>query len=229
MKYLSFILVSLLCLSCNIKKEEARIEGSKHREVKNDTSKLKTTGIVDSIKFLSGDIIQPCDEIQTFVSDIEKVKWVSDTNRLKEVGIYNELDRSQIKFFNTKPFYNIHFENSKINQAYNTETFKDDLDSLDFELFKSVNNIFGYFYRKRTESDLIADGVIEQWEFENEEQAEKALKNIRRSGFIIYFNTQPYFCRLRNNLIIFQTRAMAFSYEQRLLFEKFVKEKEASL
>jgi len=75
---------------------------------------------------------------------------------------------------------------------------------------------------------VISDGVIEQWKFESEEQeeqADKAIRQILKPGFTVYFNTNPYFYRIRNKLIIFQSRAMAFRYDQKPVFEKFVKEK----
>ena len=141
------------------------------------------------------------------------------------MGIYGELNRQKIEYFNDRPFYSISFENSRLNKAYNAEIYKRHFDSLDFELFKGVKNIWGYFYRDKEATDWISDGVIEQWEFESEEQADKALREILQPGFIVYFNTNPYFCRIRNKLIIFQSRSMAFSYDQKPVFEKFVKEK----
>lgn len=167
----------------------------------------------------------PCIELQEFVVDIENIKWVSDTNRLKKAGLYRELNRQKVKHFNDKPFYPISFENSQLSRTYSSEMEDVYFDSLDFELFKGVQNIWGFFYRDKEATDWITDGVIEQWEFENEDKANQALQQIRRPGSIIYFNTNPYFCRIRNMLIIFQTRAMAFSYDQKPIFEKFVREK----
>mgnify|MGYP000218156427 CR=1 FL=1 len=58
----------------------------------------------------------------------------------------------------------------------------------------------------------------------NLRNAKKALRQIKKVGFIVYFNTNPYFCRIRNNLIIFQSRAMGFSHDQKPIFESFIKE-----
>lgn len=164
----------------------------------------------------------PCIELQEFVIEIEKLNWVSDPARLNKVRIYDELEKQKVEYFNGRPFYPIYFENSRLNKMYDVEFYRSHFDSLDVELFKGVKNIWGYFYRDKDAVEWISDGVIEQWEFESENQADKALKQIQGPGFIIYFNTNPYFCRLRNKLIIFQSRAMAFSYDQKAIFEKFV-------
>lgn len=193
----------------------------------NDTTAQSLEGKTENEDSYSNVLITntPCIELQEFAVEIEHLRWIPDPNRLDKVGIYQELIRADLKYFNSSPFYPINFENSQLNKAYSPGVHESLFDSLDFELFKEVNNIWGYFYRDQEASDWISDGVIEQWEFDTEQKALKALNAIRNPGFIIYFNTNPYFCRIRNKLIIFQTRAMAFSYDQKPLFEKFVKEK----
>jgi hypothetical protein len=170
--------------------------------------------------------IQPCEELQKFVKEIEKLNWVSDTARINSKRIYSELNAEKINYFNGSPFYHIEFENSRINKFFtiNIEFPEMIFDSIHYELFKSVEIIFGYYYRDKNNSNWISDGVIEQWQFQDETLAQKALEEIKKNGSIIYFNTKPYFCRLRNNLIIFQTRASAFSYDQKHVFKKFVED-----
>lgn len=108
---------------------------------------------------------------------------------------------------------------AKQSQSFKNEAFS----KLNFNNFRKVKNIWGYFYRNKFKTNLISDGVIEQWEFGNAEDAEEVLQEISTSrGDIIYFNTMPFFCRIDNKLIIFQTRAMAFSYDQKAVFQKFI-------
>lgn len=233
MKQFNIILsITLLIWSCSENKPNGESIDTQNLEenivkIKNDTIELTKEIKSEKVDLVSKQVITnaPCIELQEFIIDIEKLKWVSDIDRLNKVGIYGELDRQKIKYFNDRPFYSINFENSRFNKAYNKGMNKRHFDSLDFELFKGVNNIWGYFYRDKEATDWISDGVIEQWEFETINQASKALKQILRPGFIVYFNTNPYFCRIRNKLIIFQTRAMAFSYDQKPIFKKFAIEK----
>lgn len=233
MKQLSIIIsISFLLWSCaenKPKSESLDNEMAKETPIENvtDTIELEKEIKPEKVESIFKNSITntPCIELQEFVADIENLKWVSDTNRLNKVGIYGELNRQKIKYFNDRPFYPIRFENSRLNNAYNVGMYKSHFDSLDFELFKGVQNIWGYFYRNKEATDWISDGVIEQWEFETEDQADQALKQILQPGFMVYFNTNPYFCRIRNKLIIFQSRAMAFSYDQKPIFEKFIKEK----
>jgi hypothetical protein len=169
---------------------------------------------------------QPCEEFQKFVKDIEKLNWVSDTTRINRKRIYPELKSDEISYFNNRPFYHITFENSGINIFFSLSPYLSEIhfDSTHYELFKSVKKIWGYYYRDQADSDWISDGVIEQWQFEDEYLAQKALEKVKENGSIIYFNTKPYFCRLRNNLIFFHTRASAFSYDQKHVFKKFIED-----
>ena len=182
---------------------------------------------------------QPCIEIQSFVVDMEKMNWVSDTNRLLKTSLYKMLDRNQVHYFNERPFYKITFQDSQLGDFFRIRGRKPKLeldsiafehsdfavDSVDFELFKKTKTIWGYFYKNRNATDLISDGVIEQWEFSTGKEAAEALKKIRKASFDIYFNTNPYFCVIENKLIVFHTRAMRFSYDQKPVFEKFLEEK----
>lgn len=222
MKNLIIIVIFFsICWSCSNKKN--KIKSPQVQEVKTIITP-SLSAIEDFDKKIEL-IDKPCKEIISFVADIEKINWISDTNRLKKVRIYNELNRNQIKSFSNHPYYRIPFTKSRLYHFYNSDLFKDYTDSLNIGLFKNVKSIWAYFYRVKDASNLVSDGVIEQWEFETKNQAKEALKQIDKIGDLVYFNTSPYFCQMRNYLIIFQTRAMAFSYDQKLLFEKFLKEK----
>lgn len=93
-------------------------------------------------------------------------------------------------------------------------------------MFEKTTGVWGFFYF-RQDGAQFPDGVIEEWAFSSGEEAEGALNVIRNSGDQIFFNTQPYFCVIKNKLYVFHTRAMAFSYDQEPLFEEFVRKNRA--
>lgn len=170
----------------------------------------------------------PCLALQEFALDLEKMGWVADTTRLQKLALYRALNREQVQFFEGRPFYPIAFEDSRLNQAYDRIRNNNKYSAaLDMDLFRGATSIWGYFYRAQAHSSTIVDGVLEQWVFESEVAAQKALEQISTPRLFIYVNTQPYFCRLENKLIIFQARASAFSYAQKPLFEQFVQDKGA--
>ena len=237
MKQLSFIIsISLLFGSCSGSSPKTATQiveqpTQSEVEVVEDTAVVVVENLPPKEALLPQDtaINGPCKELQEFVAEIEQANWVSDTERLKKVRFYWELDQKNVAYFNDRPFYPISFDNSRLKKAYYRGYYKNHFDSLDIELFGSVQNIWGFFYRAKEATHWISDGIIEQWEFETEEQAEEALRQILHPGFIVYFNTNPYFCRIENKLIIFQTRAMKFSLDdQGTLFRQFVEAKNAS-
>lgn len=161
--------------------------------------------------------IAPPQALQTFVAVLDSLGWVADTARLKKVSIYKELQQASKTYFQGFPFYTISFEESRLAHTLKHHNLK----GLNEDLFKQAVHIWGYFYREKKHSSLISDGVIEAWEFDNQALANRALEQIQAVGGFIYFNTQPYFCSWKQFLIIFQTRASAFSYDQKPLFNRF--------
>lgn len=211
------VLCSLLFWSC-------RGNSSKVKTFENQ-NKEAIAGEVETDTVQKSVIINaPCAELQEFVLEIEQQNWVSDADRLRQMEIYKELNRQGVTYFNNRPFYPISFENSSLGREYNSQTFKKHFASFDIELLKGAKSIWGYFYRDKLATDWVSDGLIEQWEFESAEQAAEAMKQFQQIAFIVYFNTHPFFCRIGNKLIIFHTRAMSFSRDQKSVFEKFVKE-----
>lgn len=190
----------------------------------NDPDSIKTN-VKKTINRVYGSV--PIPELIDFVREIEKSDWNPDTLRLKKIDYYSYLKEKTL--FNEYPFYKIKYENTEIKRTneYEPELLKEQSNNsknqVDIELFKNVKSIWGYFYRGKKIGNSISDGVIEQWEFNNEEDAEKALNQIRPAGHLVYFNTMPYHYRIKNYLITFRTRAMAYSYEQRKVFEQFIK------
>ncbi|MBP6639314.1 MAG: hypothetical protein KA293_03400 [Bacteroidia bacterium] len=162
----------------------------------------------------------PIAALQTFAAKLESSGWVADTARVRKVAGYAGLKTASIRSFDGRPFYRIAFEDSEIPHGEGSA-------ALDQNLFSNAKSIWGYYYRQKDATEWISDGVIEQWEFDNASLASKAMQQLTPVGDEVYFNTTPYFCCLNQYLIIFHTRANAFSYDQAPLFAQFVQEMKA--
>jgi len=158
---------------------------------------------------------KPSVELIAFAKELDDLNWKADPDRLKKVSGYNELKHENLKFFDDIPFYIIEFNDARLNSKLFKSRFAE-RDGFKFDVFKKAKSIWGYFYRGKKKGAIISDGVIEQWEFEDTETAKKAIEMMKKSGFEIYFNTNPYFFRLKNKLYIFQTRAMMFSLDDQI-------------
>lgn len=157
-------------------------------------------------------------EVVTFVNKMEKQGWISDTIRLKKLHQYKYLQRDSVLYIKNQSFYKIDFKNTWPGKMM------DVWEDVDCTPMQKAKSIMGYFYYTKEKNNFRSDGVIEQWEFEDETQAKKAFELIQKYGNRIYFNTNPFACRIKNYVIIFQTRAMAFSYNQKEVFEKFIED-----
>ncbi len=212
MKIITVILPALTIISCE--------NNTAHNETDNnltDTSLLKNDIIIKqdiSETYKKG----PIECFQKLTDTMDEMDWIADTNRLKEVTIYN-LNSSKIHKYNNKPFYIIDLAEHQIftweNSAFHLA------DTVNYSLFKKAKSIWAYFYRNKSDKITIRDGVIEQWEFEDETTAELALQNLEEVYPLPYFNTQPYYHQVKNYLFIFNTRASAFSYSQKEIYEIF--------
>lgn len=162
----------------------------------------------------------PSQPLQNIAAIIQTSNWIPDTSRLKKVPIYQELDREGVQYFNGLPFYPLMLEKSRWYKALQMSMSGQHLE--DKKVLEGVSSVWGYFYKKKEAENWITDGVIEQWTFETEEQADKALKMMKEKGGFIYFNTTPYPARMGKLLFVFQSRAAAFSHAQQPVFEQFV-------
>lgn len=218
LKYSVFLLCMLL-FSCT-KKVEEKSESKRtiaKYSIENEPNKEKTL----ESKY------NPSKEFQKLVVDLNKKNLISDVQRLEKVNIYKELSSENITYFNNYPFYWIPFHENMIFKSKNIKSTNSYLVNLDINVFAKTKGVWGYYYRDKNAKEIIYDGVIEQWKFSNKEEALDALNELRKSGLIIYFNTNPFFCRIENDVFIFHTRAMSFSYEQKSVFDKFVQDNNA--
>lgn len=164
----------------------------------------------------------PSPELVQFCSEFIAKNWSTDSSRLVGKQLYSELIYDSIQRIGKQPFYHVSLENSQIIRFLKNESPGKSA------LFENTTGVWGFFYFKQ-QGDLFPDGVIEQWEFGSEEEAQEAMQAVTGSGNGIFFNTQPYFCVVKNNLYVFHTRAMAFSFDQKPLFEEFVKRNQAEI
>ena len=149
-------------------------------------------------------------------------RWKHDINRAEKVYGFNR--NEAMEYFNDIPFYKIEYDSTQLKFILNSDRFKDRLEGFNGSVFNQSKSIWGYFYRDKDDDRVIEDGIIEQWEFNTNEEALLALTEIRKiGGNLLYFNTTPYFHSYENFLFVFYTRAMAFSYEQKPVFEDFIK------
>lgn len=182
---------------------------------------LKSMLLVFTISFILSSCIKhdfnpPSDRFIQFAEEIKKEGWIPDMERLKNVGIYPELSRVKFFFFEEKPFFNIDLNETQI------ERVREELNDETYQVFKKVKNIWGYFYRRKKDKHTISDGVIEEWQFASKNDAVISFDEIKKiGGNLVFFNTTPYFLVRDRSLYIFHTRAMAFSYDQKYIFEKF--------
>jgi hypothetical protein len=163
-------------------------------------------------------LVEPTAELIELVKEIELKGWVSDTSRINKGPLYN-LQELKIQNFNNYPFYNIPYEKSQVGCLINGDN-KEELKS--YSILSKVKQIWAYYYRKKNETYCISDGVIEQWTYSDSTSAQLAYNVLQIQGENIYFNTMPYFYKVNNDIYIFHTRAMAFSFDQKALYERFV-------
>lgn len=160
----------------------------------------------------------PSPQLVRFCSEYISKNWNTDKDRLVKKQLYGELIYTSMERFNKQPFYPVSVENSQIIRFLKNES---ESESGKLALFEKTTGVWGFFYFRQN-GELFPDGLIEEWAFSSNEEAEDAMNAIKGSGDLIFFNTQPYFCRIKNKLYVFHTRAMAFSYDQKPLFEAFV-------
>jgi|LakMenEpi03Aug12_release.lakeMendotaPanAssembly.Ray.scaffolds.fasta_scaffold349861_2 hypothetical protein len=163
-------------------------------------------------------LIEPTSEFIELVTEIESKGLVSDTSRINKVRLYN-LQGLKVQNYNKYLFYNIPYEKSQVGHIINGEDAKEKKAK---SIISKVKQIWGYYYREKNETYYIYDGVIEQWSYDDSTSAQLAYKELQKQGDNIYFNTMPYFYIVNNDIFIFHTRAMAFSYEQKALYKEFV-------
>lgn len=221
MNRLVIIFVLIFCFSCKNEKQDSPIFDTDYKTIvpKDSIVFHKRTEIDEETKVLDG---MPIPQFIEFANEIELGRWKCDTARAKKVYGLGKDSSGKIVFFDSKPFYKFTFENTTVGRISKIDYFKDKLEGFNVEVFEKAKSVWMYFYRDDIDDNWIEDGIVEQWEFESNELAIIAYNDIRKkSPQVFFFNTTPYFYQFNNYLFIFHTRAMAFSYDQKKVFEDF--------
>ncbi|HKC68856.1 MAG TPA: hypothetical protein VKG26_11545 [Bacteroidia bacterium] len=169
--------------------------------------------LVDSVETTSLDNSnQPSRLFIDMTNYLDSIGFTYDTMRIKKVNYFNNHD---CFISDTKVFYNL---TPKKTMVFSTLRFIQtccniDTATINFSVFKPVKNIYGYFYSEKIKSDdFICDGVIEEWQFSSDKEADNAAIEINRIKRCVYFNTASYLSRYGKSLFIFHTRASGFSH-----------------
>ncbi|MFO7657155.1 MAG: hypothetical protein R6W78_08815 [Bacteroidales bacterium] len=168
---------------------------------------------------------RPTNDFINFTHYLDSIGYISDTNRAKIVS-YRVLGKVKIDFFSGRPFYRLSKKNPDIfftENWFETQPFKDS--TVNYRIFENFENAFGYYYRQNIKSNLIEDGVIEEWQFLTEVEAKEALVQINKIKHMVYFNTASFTLQHDSILYIFHTRASAFDLTLKKIHEEFEKSK----
>lgn len=199
--------IFLLIISCNDKRNIPVIQ---------DKENIFTKTIPESTDDSTDG---PTRNFLLIVGILDSLGFKSDTARVAKLKNYNELLDCKVHFIRTFPFYKLDKEKSKV-LWWNTIA-RDQQDSIDTQIFRKAESVWGYYYQKEESKGTKTDGVIEQWTFSDSIAAQMAIDKLKENYPLPYFNTQPCYMTDVQFLFIFHTRADAFSYRQKEFFNKF--------
>lgn len=163
----------------------------------------------------------PSDIFVAYANSLMKKDWVNDTARVNQLNAY-DLKASEVHFFKNLPFYNLDFSNTSLGNYL--KSHKNQLKNA-MELVSKSKKIWVYYYHFKQvdpKTRLLSDGIIEQWHYSNETEAQLAAKEMKQIIGEVFFNTTPYLVQKQQDIYLFHTRAMAFSFDQQDLFNEFV-------
>lgn len=155
---------------------------------------------------------QPSKTLQAFAKEMRKKGMVSDHNRLEEKGLYGELNVMNTTVIDGSYFYEIVPQRSKLWST--TQTTNN-------QFLVKAKAVVGFFYRDGSQSEMITDGVVEEWQFATAQEAQQAFTVVQPQLTECYFNTNPYAFVTENRMYVFHTRAMVFSFPQKNDVELF--------
>jgi hypothetical protein len=207
MRKILLLNILLLTISCNDKRDRTLSQD------KVDKPQEVTQEPVDK------PVDRPTRNFGVIVRILDSLGYKSDTARVAKLKNYKELLDNEVQFFGNLPFYEVGKEKSKV-LWWNTIA-RDKHDSIDTEIFREAESLWGYYYQKEENKNMKTDGVIEQWTFRDSVTAQTAIDKLKSIYPLPYFNTQPYYTTDGKFLFIFHTRADAFSYRQKEFFNKF--------
>lgn len=149
---------------------------------------------------------KPQTALLSIVPFLDSCGFFSDTNRIKKTIFYHRwINNSKVILIQEIPFYISKPETSpfvsniddrihllRYNQYAHADTNSIKQDFADSRKdFLKAKNITGYYFTynyKGLGGGAVDDGYIEDWEFENEIQAKKAVNTLEKIGFELYCN-----------------------------------------
>lgn len=206
--------------------------GCSHQS-KNKTDNKITTS--DTVKTNNIDTIQKPQHITNrflkLIQHIDSAGYTFDTLRYKldSIVIVNNYIFFDKPVTSTIPFF-------VVDMHENGEIVYDDLvKNFDIKPFEKATRVITYYFKQK-QPDIIdgqkwyTDGLIEEWIFNNENDALKAGNELINSVLsYIYFNTGAYVCTAGNNMYVFYSRAAGFMRTQKRFFDWFIKQNEITV
>jgi hypothetical protein len=209
-----FIFVAFLATACN--------DTPKNITNQKQNDSLTTTS--DSLKTTALDKAQEPSALLVDLADyIDSIGYTFDTIRIKKVRYFDDKD---CLIYSNRIFYKLNPNNTLVFTTKKSvlPLSNVDISSINYELFTKVKSVFGYYYCSKDRiSDYIEDGVIEEWNFSTEKEAEEAGIEINRIKFGVYFHTAAYIARQDNRIFIFHNRA-AFEHIYKQTLKHFEKQ-----
>lgn len=171
----------------------------------------------------------PSKQFLRLAKQIDSAGFIWDTVRMKNVVHYSLAD--SIIIAGTYVFYKMKLADSWLIEFYkqNKNNALDFYEAalINYDYFKNVKSITGYYYTQKQKTDFREDGYIEEWTFPRSDDAERAVEDVQRVKEKVYFNTQSFCCRIDDKLYIFHTRAMGFSGQLKKFFQQLVADNNA--
>jgi len=170
----------------------------------------------------------------SLIRHIDSLGYIFDTLRyMPREDILHKVDNYllfEIEKESTAPFC------AKAISAEPSEFLPDYLEDLDLKPLEKAQKVISYYFRKK-QPDVIdgqkwyPDGIIEEWTFANENDAQNATKELMNADLgIIYFNTCAFVCCINKQMYIFHSRASAFMYKpQKSFFKWFLEQNKIEL
>ena len=193
------LIFSLLLVGCGQTKQQDNSRVSSIQDEVNSIEQQK----IESHRIVPSDTSpKPTIYFLKFTNYLDSIGYISDTSRAKKTE--HHLSNSTVVLLNGKPFYSLiptKHEIQKANQYLQGNTSFDTL-TVDFGVFLKPISIFAYFYRQNIKSEMIEDGVIEEWNFGTNNEALQAFNEINKIKDFVYFNTNSFTLLHENYLFI---------------------------
>lgn len=168
--------------------------------------------------------LNPNETLFDIVKVIEDAEFKDDTSRLKQVPFYQRTTKgSRVINLQNVSFFRLDTANNPIftcnsHLRYTSKHLVKEFDTIRFNSRKVIK-ILGYFFTEQPQLGLATDGMIEQWQFETDSNAQAVLHSLtgkKHPYYFVYFNSFACLFTKGNNLYTFYSRA---TWDSKLLEE----------